>query len=129
ILTKAPEPLGEHRSETGPELARAVMRCLAKEPEERFQTASAFAAELKAATERGEQSPPGEARRAPDGRAARHARGAFLRSRPVWIAATLVLLMIAVVVYWELGSKGALHPPIQPLAVFPPANLSADPAP
>src|SRR5262245_33159936 len=127
ILTKEPEPLDEHRSEAAPELARAVMRCLAKEPEERFQTASAFAAELKAATERGEQSAPGEARRAPDGRSARHARSAFLRSRPVWIAATLVLLMIAVVVYWKLAPKAPPDPQIRSLVVLPLENLSGDP--
>src|SRR5262245_10040928 len=55
VLTKEPDQLDEHRSGAGPELTRAVMRCLAKEPEERFQTVSALAAEVKSASERGEK--------------------------------------------------------------------------
>jgi eukaryotic-like serine/threonine-protein kinase len=128
ILTKEPEPLEELRSEAGPELARAVMRCLAKDREERFQTAGEFAAQLKAATERGEQSPPGETRRTQDSRAARHEPDAFLRSRPRWIAATLALLMIAVAAYWKLARHSASDPQIRSLAVLPLENLSGDPA-
>src|SRR5215510_9604457 len=44
ILMKEPEPLEELRSEAGTELTQVVNRCLAKEREERFQTASDFAA-------------------------------------------------------------------------------------
>src|SRR5262245_5110441 len=128
ILMKEPEPLEGHRSEAGPELARAVMQCLAKDREERFQTAVAFAAQLKAATERGDKSPPGEARRTPDSWAARHERGAFIRSRPTWIAGTLALLLIAAVVYWKLAPKAAPDPQIRSLAVLPLENLSGDPA-
>jgi len=128
ILTKEPEPLEELRSEAGPEIARAVMRCLAKEREERFQTAGEFAAHLKAATERGEQSPPREARRTPDSGAARHDPGAFLKSRPIWITATLALLMIAVAVYWKLAPHSTPDPQIRSLAVLPLENLSGDPA-
>src|SRR5262245_33859369 len=128
ILTKEPEPLEEHRSEAGPELARAVMRCLAKEREERFQDAGEFAAQLKAATEQGEQSPPGEAQRTPDSGAARHERGVFFRSRPIWIAATLALLMIAVAAYWKMWPKAASDQQIMSLAVLPLENLSGDPA-
>jgi TolB-like protein/Flp pilus assembly protein TadD len=113
ILTKEPEPLEKLRSEAGPGLAQTVMRCLAKEREERFQTVGEFAAQLQAATERRRQSPPREARRG---------------SRPFRIAATLALLMIAVVVYWKLAPKAAPDPQIRSLVVLPLENLSGDPA-
>ncbi|MGH9934594.1 MAG: protein kinase domain-containing protein, partial [Blastocatellia bacterium] len=128
ILTKEPTPLEELRSEVRPELAQAVMRCLAKEREERFQTASEFTAALKAATDRGEQSPSGEARRSPGILTAHPRRGAFLRSRPVRIAATFALLMIAALVYWKLAPKPAPDPQIRSLVVLPIENLSGDPA-
>src|SRR5262245_38481233 len=82
ILTKEPEPLEELISEDGSKIAQVVIRCLAKEREERFQTMGELVAQLQAATGRSEQSAPREARR---------------RSRIFWIAATLLLLMIAVV--------------------------------
>src|SRR5262245_3093243 len=113
ILTKEPEPLEELRSEAGPGLAQTVMRCLAKEREERFQTVGEFAAQLQAATERSRQSPPRKARRG---------------SRPVRIAATLALLMIAAVVYWKLAPKAAPDSQIRSLVVLPLENLSGDPA-
>src|SRR5262249_54615976 len=65
ILTKEPEPLEEHRRDAGTELSRAVMKCLAKEREERYQTASELAAVLKTANERGEQPPLGVVLRSP----------------------------------------------------------------
>ncbi|HEV2663533.1 MAG TPA: tetratricopeptide repeat protein, partial [Blastocatellia bacterium] len=113
LLTKEPEPLEKLRSEAGPGLAQAVMRCLAKERKERFQTVGEFAAQLQAATERSRQSPPRESRRG---------------SRPVRIAATLALLMIAAVVYWKLAPKAAPDPQIRSLVVLPLENLSGDPA-
>src|SRR5262245_13909679 len=113
ILTKEPEPLEELISEAGTKIAQVVTLCLAKEREERFQTMGDLLAQLQAATGRSELSAPREAQR---------------RSRPVWIAATLLLLMIAVVVYWKLAPKGAPDPQIRSLAVLPLENLSGDPA-
>jgi serine/threonine-protein kinase len=113
ILTKEPEPLEELRSEAGPGLAQTVKRCLAKEREERFQTVGELAAQLQSATERSRQSPHREARRG---------------SRPVRIAATLALLVIAAVVYWKLAPKAASDPQIRSLVVLPLENLSGDPA-
>src|SRR5262245_2201363 len=113
ILTKEPEPLEELISEDGSKIAQVVIRGLAKEREERFQTMVELVAQLQAATGRSEQSAPREARR---------------RSRIFWIAATLLLLMIAVVVYWKLAPKGAPDPQIRSLVVLPLENLSGDPA-
>jgi eukaryotic-like serine/threonine-protein kinase len=112
ILTKEPESLEELRSEAGPGLAQTVMRCLAKEREERFQTVGEVAAQLQAAAERGRRS-PGKTRRG---------------LPPVRIAATLALLLIAAVVYWKLAPKAAPDPQIRSLVVLPLENLSGDPA-
>ncbi len=112
ILTKDPEPIEELRSESGVRFAQAVIRCLAKEREERFQTVGEFATQLQATTERSEQSAIREARR---------------RSRAVWIAATFAFLMIGAVLYWKLAPK-APDPQIRSLVVLPLENLSGDPA-
>src|SRR5262245_58200247 len=113
ILTKEPEPLKELRSKAWPELAQIVMKCLAKEREQRYQTVGEFAAHLQAATERSKLSPLGKARRG---------------SRLAWIVATLTLLMIAAVVSWKLAPKAAPDPQIRSLVVLPLENLSGDPA-
>jgi TolB-like protein/Tfp pilus assembly protein PilF len=113
ILTKEPEPLEELTSEAGPKIAQAVIGCLAKEREERIQTMGELAAQLQAATGLSEQSAP---------------RAARSRSRPLWIAATLLLLMIAVAVYLKFAPTGAPDPQIRSLVVLPLENLSGDPA-
>jgi eukaryotic-like serine/threonine-protein kinase len=128
ILTKEPEPFEERRSEIGPELAQVVMRCLAKEREERFQTTGELVAALRAATQRSEQPPLGEARQSSHSGATRHPLRALLSSRPVWIASAFVVLVIAAVAYWKLLPKAAIDPPIRSLAVLPLENLSGDPA-
>jgi serine/threonine protein kinase len=105
ILTKEPEPLEELRSEAGPELAQAVMRCLAKEREERFQTTGDLSAQLRAATERGKQSPPGKAWRG---------------TRTIRIAAAFAIMALVAVAYWKLAPKAAPDPQIRSLAELPP---------
>ena len=42
----APEPLRRHRPELSEGFDRAVLRCLAKHPDDRYPTAAALAAEL-----------------------------------------------------------------------------------
>jgi TolB-like protein/Tfp pilus assembly protein PilF len=113
ILTKEPEPLEELISESGTKIAQTVTRCLAKEREERFQTVGELAAQLQAAIGGNDPSASREAGR---------------RSRPVWIAATLLLLMVAVVVYLKFAPTGAPDPQIRSLVVLPLENLSGDPA-
>ncbi len=46
-VTRDPESLAARRPDIPPELARAVMRCLAKEPAERWQTAEALLSQLE----------------------------------------------------------------------------------
>jgi serine/threonine protein kinase len=56
ILEKEPEPLSHANPVPAPALARAIQRCLAKDPDERWQSASDLAMELKRIGEGGSQS-------------------------------------------------------------------------
>jgi serine/threonine protein kinase/Tol biopolymer transport system component len=56
ILEKEPEPIISVKPMTPPALDRAIRRCLAKDPEERWQTARDIAIELKWIAEAGLQS-------------------------------------------------------------------------
>ncbi len=128
ILTKEPVPLEEQGSDAGLELSRAVMRCLAKDREERFQTIGEFAAALKAAKQQIEQQPPTMARQSPRGGATNHQRRVSLRLRGVWIASALAILMVAGLAYWKLHPNAEIEPQIRSLAVLPLENLSGDPS-
>src|SRR5262245_17524314 len=75
ILTREPEPLRRQNKEVEPGLEQVVLKCLAKDPEKRFQTASELVAALKTATMRGATSGD-ESRR-------------FFKSRPVWVVSIL----------------------------------------
>jgi serine/threonine protein kinase len=66
ILEKEPEPLGLAKPITPPALDHAVKKCLAKVPDERWQSASDLASELKWISETGSQA--GAAGRVPAGR-------------------------------------------------------------
>jgi Tol biopolymer transport system component len=56
ILEREPEPLSVVKPETPRALERAIQRCLAKDPEERWQTGRDLASELKWIGETGSQS-------------------------------------------------------------------------
>jgi TolB-like protein/DNA-binding winged helix-turn-helix (wHTH) protein/Tfp pilus assembly protein PilF len=87
-----------------------------KEPEEPSQAVGELAGQLQIAAERSE---PSELVKP---------RGGL---RPAWIAATLVVLMTAGVVYWKLDLRAAPAvpgPQIRSLVVLPLENLSGDPA-
>ena len=51
-LTEAPEPPSVHRPDVHPALEAVVMRALAKDPADRYETAADLAADLRAARER-----------------------------------------------------------------------------
>src|SRR5215510_4452283 len=126
ILTKEPQPLERYRDDAGLEFAQAVMRCLAKERAERFQTVGDLAAQLKAPFGRGEPPPLGQARPLPGG-GGREQRSFFM-PRPALVASALSLLLVTAVGYWKLSPKAVIDPPIGSLAVLPLENLSGDPA-
>jgi eukaryotic-like serine/threonine-protein kinase len=56
ILSSEPQPMAALQPMTPPALERVVNRCLAKDPEERWQTANDLASELKWITEGGSQA-------------------------------------------------------------------------
>ena len=58
ILEKEPALITSVKPLTPPALDHVIRRCLAKDPEERWQTARDFALELKWITESGSQSMP-----------------------------------------------------------------------
>jgi serine/threonine protein kinase len=66
ILTAEPQPMAALQPMTPVALERVVKKCLAKDPDERWQSASDLAAELKWIAEGGSQS--GETMRVPVGR-------------------------------------------------------------
>ena len=67
ILTTEPPPISTIQPLTPPALERVIRKCLAKDPDERWQSASDLAAELKWIAEGGSQA--GGVERVPSGRA------------------------------------------------------------
>src|SRR3981189_2742853 len=99
ILSSEPQPMAALQPMTPPALARIVKKCLAKDPDERWQSASDLAAELKWIAEGGSQ--PGVPMRAPA--ASTHWLRASWRS-----AAALFLLALAGGVAWWTASHRRL---------------------
>src|SRR6202795_1382386 len=83
ILERDPLPMSSLQPMTPPALDRVVKKCLAKEPDKRWQTASDVCDELKWTAEGGEQAtlaptPGGKGKRAVGGRALSLGLGALL---------------------------------------------------
>jgi Tol biopolymer transport system component len=97
ILEKDPEPISAVKPMTPPAFDHAVRRCLAKNPEERWQTARDLALELKWIAEGGSQA--GVAGRASAGRSRREAAAWLLA------AALSVLLIGAGAAWWQATNR------------------------
>lgn len=118
ILRDAPAPLP---GSTPPSLRAVILRCLAKEPAQRY----ARAAEVRAALEAvamGESSAAIEAPRVAAGR---------LRRRAVWWAAGALLALLVIALLLDLGGIRSRFFPggaagVRSLAVLPLENLSGD---
>ena len=97
ILEKEPEPIGAAKPMTPPALDHAVKKCLAKLPEERWQSASDLASELKWIGETGSQS----------GAAVRLSVGRGRWERAVWLLAATVVLLAAAggAAWWQAGNR------------------------
>jgi eukaryotic-like serine/threonine-protein kinase len=97
ILEKQPEPISAAKPMTPPALDHAVKKCLAKLPDERWQSASDLASELKWITESGSQA----------GEAVRVAAGRRGWERTAWLLAAtfFLLLMAAGVALWNASNK------------------------
>jgi TolB-like protein/Tfp pilus assembly protein PilF/predicted Ser/Thr protein kinase len=125
ILHESPLPPRAMNARLSPELDHIILKCLEKDPENRYQSAKELSVDLRRLTARGSQSAltslPSET--AVWGRTAR---------RTGYAAAALLALAI-VLVGTNFGGwrarllGGAAAPPIESLAVLPLANLSHDP--
>jgi len=95
ILEKEPEPINAIKPLTPPALDRAIRHCLAKDPEDRWQTARDLLLELKWIAEGGSQ-----AALAPLGAA--KSIGGRRRGALMWGAASLILAAVTGLAVWEL---------------------------
>jgi eukaryotic-like serine/threonine-protein kinase len=112
ILKEDPEDASIRRGVT-PALAAVVRRCLAKSPEDRFQSARDLAYALQAV--------------GPQGSAAPRDRRANWRVPLASAAAVGVLAALVAYVQSRRHTPSAARPPITSLAVLPLRNLSGDP--
>jgi eukaryotic-like serine/threonine-protein kinase len=111
ILEKEPAPISTIRPMTPPGLDRVVKKCLAKEPDERWQSASDLKSELSWIAESGLQT----------GVAASVFGRRRRRAQVVWIAAAAaaVALVLLLTGYLRLAKA---HPPLVISSITPPAD-------
>ena len=100
ILKEEPPPLSESVAAVAPEVSKTIERCLEKQPEDRFQSASDLAYNLRTISS---ASGPLVGRSA--------ARFAGWRKSVLWLFSSLVVAAIAVV-WWNPGDwRGRLLAP------------------
>lgn len=111
VLTSMAPRVSEYRPDAPPALDRVVARCLARNPEDRWQTARDLVSELAWIAE-GSSRPPD-------------------RVAPAWAAKTLRVPIAAVLVAVVLTGAGIAwttrNQPIDSIAVLPLQNASGDP--
>ena len=117
ILSSEPPPMANLQPMTPPALERLVKQCLAKDPDERWQSASDLASDLNWLTEAGSQA--GEAR---------SAAGRWRLARASWLlAATFFLLAAMGGVWWRASNQHPramyFHAPVP----FPATDLALSP--
>jgi len=96
ILTSEPQPMTAWQAMTPPALERVVKKCLVKDPDERWQSASDLAAELRWISESGSQA----------GVPTRALREHKTWNRAGWLlAASLLVLMITAGAVWWFGAQ------------------------
>jgi serine/threonine protein kinase len=95
ILSNEPKPITELAPATPPAQSRVVKRCLAKDPEDRWQTTRDLVFELKWIAERGGDT-AGTAPSASSGKT---------RERLAWIPACALAVTLIVTVIWWRNSK------------------------
>jgi TolB-like protein/Tfp pilus assembly protein PilF len=125
ILGREPEPLARHRPEVPAELGRVVRKCLEKDRQQRYQSATEFLIDfrkLKREIDSGATTAVVEGRQTWG--------PTLIRSpRLVAVAVSVILLMlVSVYLLWFRGTPIAAPLNVQSLAVLPLQNLSGDPA-
>ena len=116
ILEKEPEPISTVKPMTPPALDHAVKKCLAKLPDERWQSASDLASELKWISESSSQA----------GVAGRVSAWRSRRERAAWLlaAALSVLLIGGGAVWWKASNRRAREMYFHTSVPFPANDLA-----
>ena len=119
ILSTQPPPITQSQPLTPPSLERVVKKCLAKDPDDRWQSASDLASELNWVMEGGSQAIQGG--RVPSG------RGRW--DRAGWLsAATFFLLMVAIgAAWWQANHRRARPMYFHTSVPFPANDLALSP--
>ncbi len=126
ILNKAPVPLGRLNPDLPPELERIVLKCLEKDPENRYQSAKELMVDLRRLTSSGPSITSSAQRPLPLGSAPSPSRR--------WVLGLALVAVPGLLVYAFFSNLGGLRhrllgappPRIDSIAVLPLENLSGD---
>ena len=115
ILRDDPKPIATFQPMTPPALDRVVKTCLAKDPEERWQSAHDVASELKWITQEGSEAAiPALA----------VIRGK--RNERIWQAVAAAAVVVAAVLAWRSSMRRSSPPPLLRTAINLPLGLQLD---
>ena len=116
ILEKEPAPISAIKPMTPVTLDHTIRRCLAKDPEERWQTARDLALELKWVTENGSNA----------GTPARSVAASSIRWRLGWAGAGVVLFVLFGLALFVIGYISRPRAQVQTIrtSITPPANAA-----
>jgi Tol biopolymer transport system component/predicted Ser/Thr protein kinase len=113
ILEKDPEPISKIQPMSPPALEHVVNTCLAKEPDERWQSAADVGRELRWIAEGGSRA----------GVPAPLASHRKKRERSIWIAAAVVAALVAAYAGWQGGARARSGSPLH-LSITLPAGTA-----
>ncbi len=112
ILTVDPPSISELQPLAPTTLERVVRKCLAKDPDDRWQSASDLASELNWMLTTGSQT----------GLAAPVIARPTLGQRAIWIGAALALILVAAFLGWQIGHVEPSATPVHLTIMLPPGK-------